>query len=187
MMTAMTSSTAAPHPWDAAAAGWDRRSAMLGDWRAEATASMLDIARHVGPAGRVLATDDSARILGLAADQLRRAGFPGVQTQVAAAQTPDLGGAGFDAAVSRLGLRFCPAPMCLPSCQHCIDFVQTAGLPIQALLAPLPAEAQRAARQDIAQQLDRFTADGAWVGPNELLLCSAMRPDFENDSAALER
>ena len=53
-----------------------------------------------------------------------------------------------------------------------------AGL-IEALLAPLPAEAQRAAWQDIAQQLDRFTTADAWVGPNELLLCSAMRPGVE--------
>lgn len=71
------------------------------------------------------------------------------------------------------------APMRLPSCQHCIDFVQTTGLPIQALLAPLPSAAQRAAWQDIAQQLDRFTTAGAWVGPNELLQCSAARPGVE--------
>ena len=283
MMAAATPSGAAPHPWDSAAEGWDRHSAMLGGWLAEATAAMLDaaavgpgaavldiaagageqtldIARRVGPAGRVLATDISARILGLAAAKLQRAGLPGVQTRVADAQALGLDGAGFDAAVSRLGLMFCAAPlqalagihaalkpggrfaalvfsapagnpciaalmatarrhrglgpaspfepgsllslgqpgllanllaqagfdavavralsapMRLPSCQHYIDFVQTAGLPIQALLAPLPAEAQRAAWQDIAQQLDRFTSADAWVGPNELLLCSARRP-----------
>ena len=83
--------------------------------------------------------------------------------------------AGFDT----IEVRALQAPMRLPSCQHCIDLVQTTGLPIQALLAPLPSAAQCAAWQDIAQQLDRFTTAGAWVGPNELLQCSAARPGVE--------
>jgi len=278
--------TPVPHPWDAAAEGWDRHSPMLGAWLAGATAAMLDaaaigpgdavldvaagagdqtlaIAARVGPAGRVLATDVSARILGLAAAKLRRAGIDQVRTRVADAQALGLAGAGFDAAVSRLGLMFCteplaalagiraalkpggrfaalvfagpqgnpcittlvatarrhrglppaapaapgsllslgqpdrlagllaeagwtavsvralPAPMRLPSCQHYIDFVQTAGLPVQALLAPLSDAARQAAWQDIAQQLDRFTTADGWVGPNELLLCAATRPDTD--------
>ena len=69
-----------------------------------------------------------------------------------------------------------PAPMRLPSCQHYIDFVRTAGLPIMAILAPLSAAAQAEAWQDIAAQLNRFTTPTGWVGPNELLLCSATRP-----------
>lgn len=94
------------------------------------------IARCVGPGARVLTTDISSRILGQAADKLRRAGFAAVQTRVADAQALGLAGAGYDAAVSRLGLI-------------------------------------------IAQQLDRFTTAGAWVGPNELLQCSAARPGVE--------
>ncbi len=68
------------------------------------------------------------------------------------------------------------APMRLPTVQHYIDFVQTAGLPIMALLAPLPLAAQRAAWQDIETQLQRFSSAAGWLGPNELLLCSATRP-----------
>ena len=73
-------------------------------------------------------------------------------------------------------VRTVPAPMRLPSCKHYIDFVQTAGLPIMAILAPLPAAAQAAAWQDIEQQLRRFDTATGWVGPNELLLCTATRP-----------
>ena len=236
----------------------------------------LDIARRVGPAGHVLATDISPRALHIAAEKLRQAGVSSVQTCVADAQAlgAALGaegaegaesaegtkGATFDAAVCRLGLMFCTeplqalrgalgalkpggrfgalvfsapqanpciavmastalrhaglapkppfepggllslgrpgllaellvaagfadidvralaAPMRLPSVQHYIDFVRTAGLPIMAILAPLPAAAQHAAWQDIAQQLERFATPQGWEGPNELLLCSATRP-----------
>lgn len=66
--------------------------------------------------------------------------------------------------------------MHLPSAQHYVDFVRTAGGPVMAILAPLSADAQRDAWHDIAQQLTRFnTADG-WVGPNALLLCAGTRP-----------
>jgi hypothetical protein len=71
------------------------------------------------------------------------------------------------------------APMRLPSVQHYIDFVQTAGLPIMALLAPLSPAAQRGAWDDIATQLNRFTTVDGWVGPNELLLASATQPLHE--------
>lgn len=273
---------ARPHPWDAAAEGWDRHHEMLGAWLAEATAAMLDtaaigpgakvldiaagagdqtleIARRVGPGGHVLATDISARILGLAAAKLQRAGHANVLTSVADAQSLGLEGASFDAAVCRLGLMFCrtplaaltgirsalrpggrfsavvfgapagnpciatmastawrhagaepaspfqpgsllslgqpgllerlleqagfsqievrvmSAPMHLPSCRHYIDFVRSAGLPIMAILAPLPAAAQRAAWENIEMQLDRFADGTGWTGPNELLLASATR------------
>jgi SAM-dependent methyltransferase len=269
-----------PHPWDQAAAGWDRHREMLGEWLAAATAQMLDaagivpgarvldvaagagdqtlqIAHRVHPGGQVLATDISARSLELAARALHRAGCTHVRTQVADAQALGLAGADFDAAVSRLGLMFCrapldalqgirsalrpggrvsalvfagpagnpciatmvatawrhaggappspfepgsllslgqpgllaalleqagfsqvdvravSAPMRLPSCHHYIDFVRTAGLPIMAILAPLPAAAQRAAWADIERQLDRFAGIDGWTGPNELLLASA--------------
>jgi len=242
---------------DAAAIGPGTR---VLDVAAGAGDQTLAIARRVGPAGRVLATDISARILGLAADKLRHAGFADVQTRVADAQALGLAGAGFDAAVCRLGLMFCTAPqealtgvraalrpggrfsalvfsappanpcialmaatawrhagrapaspfepgsllslgrpgllaqllaeagfseievravaapMRLPSCRHYIDFVRTAGLPIMAILAPLSTAAQRDAWQDIERQLDRFTTADGWVGPNELLLCSATCP-----------
>ena len=68
------------------------------------------------------------------------------------------------------------APMRLPSVQQYIHFVQTAGLPIRAILQGLPPAAQAAAWHDIEQQLVRFNTGDGWVGANELLLCSATRP-----------
>jgi ubiquinone/menaquinone biosynthesis C-methylase UbiE len=282
---------AAPHTtaqaWDAAAEGWNRHATLISAWLGRSTAALLDaaaigpgarvldlaagagdqtldIARRVGPAGQVLATDISPHFLALARAKLQAAGFDAVQTVVADAQAldvvPGLRDGGFDAVVCRLGLMFCPqpqaalagalqalrpggrlaalvfsapqanpciaimvstalrhagraaatpfepgtllslgqpglldellhaagyaevrvqalaAPMRLAGVHDYLDFVQTAGLPITAMLAPLPAAAQRAAWQDIEQQLDRFTTDEGWVGPNELLLCSATRP-----------
>jgi len=285
-------SAAATHPWDAAAEGWDRHSELLGEWLREVTPAMLDaagivpgsrvldiaagagdqtlaIARRVGPGGHVLATDISPRILALAQDKLRAAGFALASTRTADAQALGLAGAGFDAAVSRLGLMFCTAPldalreahdalrpggrfsavvfappcgnpcialmlaiarqhagmaaalptsandpgtlfslgrpgllaellgradfvditvrsvsapMRLPSSQHYVAFVRSAGLPIVQLLATLPQSAQREAWHDMAAQLARFDTPSGWQGPNELLLCAAARPhgsDFQ--------
>ena len=66
--------------------------------------------------------------------------------------------------------------MRLPSVRDYIHFVQTAGLPIMAILAPLPLAAQQAAWLDMESQLQRFSSGSEWLGPNELLLCSATRP-----------
>ncbi len=75
-----------------------------------------------------------------------------------------------------IAIRALDAPMRLPSVKHYLNFVQTAGLPIMAILAPLPAAVQAAAWQDIEAQLLRFNGACDWVGPNELLLCTATRP-----------
>ena len=277
-------SSETPHPWDEAAAGWDRHSAMLRTWLHAITQQMLDacdirpgarvldvaagagdqtldIAARVGPAGGVVASDISPRILALARQKLQRAGFTRVTTQVADAEALPLAGAEFDAAVCRLGLMFCTrpqaalaglhaalrpggrlgvivfseparnpcitvlmdtarrhaglaplpcapagsllslgqpglmarllaeagfddidvrpvaAPMHLPSRSAYIDFTKSAGQPVMALLAPLSAAAQAAAWHDIEQGLDRYCTSGGWVGPNELLLCTATRPN----------
>lgn len=125
--------TVASHPWDKAAEGWSRNSALINAWLADVTPAMLDaagvvpgfkvldvaagaggqtldIARRVGLGGQVLATDISSRILELARSNLRAAGVDNVQTQVADAQALGLEGAGLDAAVCRLGLMFCDSP-----------------------------------------------------------------------------
>ena len=135
----MTPSTMQPlsdlgHAWDQAAEGWSRNSALINAWLADVTPAMLDaagiapdsrvldvaagaggqtldIAQRVGPHGQVLATDISNRILALAASNLRAAGVDNVQTRVADAQALGLEGANFDAAVCRLGLMFCSAPL----------------------------------------------------------------------------
>ena len=125
--------TPPPHPWDKAAQGWNSHAAIIRRWLAPATAEMLqavqlnpgarvldmaagagdqtlDLARRVGPLGQVLATDISPAILALAAENARAAGLHNVQTRVADAQALGLAGAGFDAAVCRLGLMLCHAP-----------------------------------------------------------------------------
>jgi ubiquinone/menaquinone biosynthesis C-methylase UbiE len=132
--------------WDKSAAGWNQHSAPIRAWLQHATAAMLDtagiaagsrvldiaagagdqtldIARRVGPQGHVLATDISANALALAKANLRAAGYAQVETRLADAQALGLAGAGFDAAVCRLGLMFCAHP------GHALDGVRQALRP----------------------------------------------------------
>jgi len=273
----------AVHPWDKAAEGWSANSALVNAWLQDVTPAMLaaaaigpgsrvldvaagaggqtlDIAHRVGPSGHVLATDISTRILALAADNLRAAGVRNVETRVADAQDLRLAGAGFDAAVCRLGLMFCErpqaalagiaaalkpagrlaavvfsrpqanpcvavlmatacrhaglpppspfapgglfslgqpgrmeqllagagfaqvevrelaAPFRLPDVARYLDFIRSSGSPIMQILAPLSVSAQTAAWDDMAAQLDQFTGERGWEGPNALLLCSGALP-----------
>ena len=133
-LTLSTFAGPSPHPWDAAAAGWNHHAALIHDWLHDATQAMLaeaqiglgdrvldiaagagdqtqDIARRVGTDGWVLATDVSPGILALAQKNAEAAGLRQVSTQVADAQALDLAGADFDAAVCRLGLMFCRSPL----------------------------------------------------------------------------
>jgi SAM-dependent methyltransferase len=271
------------HPWDQGAQGWNRHAHIIRGWLEQASAAMLesaciergakvldiaagagdqtlDIARLVGPQGHVLATDISAAILLLAAENALVSGLHNVTTQVADAQTLGLEGGPFDAAVCRLGLMFCRAPLdalkqaraalrpggrfsalvfsqpqrnpCLgimlttalrhaglpprspylpggllslgepglmerllqsagfldievravaapfrlPTAGDYVEFVRTSGTPIMEILASLPPAAQRAAWDDMAEQLNVFASPTGWVGPNELLLCGATAP-----------
>jgi len=132
--TISQSSTPVAYAWDAAARGWNQNAALVRAWLRGATDAMLDaagvvlgarvldvaagtgdqtldIAERVGPGGDVLATDISPGILALADENLRGAGLTQARTRVADAQALGLAGAGFDAAVSRLGLMFCPVPL----------------------------------------------------------------------------
>lgn len=125
--------SAAAAAWDAAAEGWNRSAPLIRAWLHDATNAMLDAARieagarvldiaagagdqtldiawRVGPEGHVLATDISPRILALARHNAEAAGLRQVETRVADAEQLGLDGAGFDAALCRLGLMFCPRP-----------------------------------------------------------------------------
>jgi hypothetical protein len=82
-----------------------------------------------------------------------------------------------------IDIRPMAAPMRLSEVGEYIRFLRNAASPIMALLACLSTQAQAAAWADIEGQLDRFTRDGAWVGPNELLLCSASRPHEDRADA----
>jgi len=67
------------------------------------------------------------------------------------------------------------APFRLPSARHYIDFVRSSASPIQQILGRLDPEAARAAWRDIETRLAQFETDGAWIGPNELMLTAARR------------
>ena len=133
-LTPSASISPSSHPWDAAAAGWNHHAALIRDWLHDATQAMLadaqiglgdrvldiaagagdqtqDIARRVGTDGWVLATDVSPGILALAQKNAEAAGLRQVSMRVADAQSLDLAGADFDAAVCRLGLMFCRSPL----------------------------------------------------------------------------
>jgi SAM-dependent methyltransferase len=120
--------------WNAAAAGWNEWGPAISAWLRDATDAMLDaadigpgarvldiaagagdqtldVARRVGPAGSVLATDLSEDILAFAAENARRVGFTNVATQVADGENLPSGTVGFDAALCRLGLMFFPQPL----------------------------------------------------------------------------
>ncbi len=68
------------------------------------------------------------------------------------------------------------APFRLPTSRHYIDFLRSAASPLIEILSRLPAPAQRDAWDDMEAQLNAFTTSDGWVGPNELLLCSATAP-----------
>jgi ubiquinone/menaquinone biosynthesis C-methylase UbiE len=67
------------------------------------------------------------------------------------------------------------APFKTPTVRRYVDFIKTSASPIIEILAPLTEAARQKAWEDIAEQLDVFTSHGGWIGPNELLLCSARK------------
>jgi SAM-dependent methyltransferase len=117
--------------WDDAAEAWHRWGPALEAWLGPATELMLDLAgvgegdrvldvaagaggqtltaaRRVGPAGAVLATDISPRILEFAAGEARRAGLANIGTHTVDGEELDVEPASFDAAISRVGLIYFP-------------------------------------------------------------------------------
>ena len=133
MMTSIQGNPAA-QAWDEAAQGWNEHGTLIRHWLRDATAAMLDsaqigpgmkvldvaagagdqtadLADRVGHSGSVLATDISARILQLAANNMRAGGLSQVRTMQADAQALGLADSNFDAAICRLGLMFCAAPV----------------------------------------------------------------------------
>ena len=120
--------------WDNAATGWNKHAPAIRAWLRPSTDAMLnmagvapgqtvldvaagagdqtlDLAARVGPGGRVVASDISAQILALAAQNAVRAGHGHVDTHLADAERLDLPEGSFDAAVCRLGLMFLPDPL----------------------------------------------------------------------------
>lgn len=118
--------------WETAARAWHQWGSLLSEWLGPATALMmdmagiqagdrvldvaagagnqtLDIARRVGPAGSVLATDLSPTILSYAAEVAKAAGLTNVQTRELDGESlTELEAESFDAVVSRVGMIYFP-------------------------------------------------------------------------------
>ena len=118
--------------WQAAAEAWHRWGPFLGQWLGAATEQMLDLAhikeggrvldiaagageqsvsaaQRVGPTGHVLATDIAPALLDYALVEARAAGLSNVETrELDGERLETLPAAGFDAAISRVGLIYFP-------------------------------------------------------------------------------
>lgn len=120
--------------WDQDGAGWNDYTPQIRAWLREATDAMLaladiregskvldiaagagdqtlDVAKRVGPAGTVLATDLSPGILAYAKANAAAAGYTNVETKVADGEDLGVPEASFDAAICRLGLMLFPHPL----------------------------------------------------------------------------
>ena len=119
--------------WDRHAQGWNDASEKIRHWLRQSTDAMiemanvrtgarvldvaagagdqtLDVAKRVGPAGSVLATDLLPAILNFVRENARRAGYNNVETLAADGEALEISEAAFDAAICRLGLMFFPDP-----------------------------------------------------------------------------
>jgi ubiquinone/menaquinone biosynthesis C-methylase UbiE len=117
--------------WQAAAGAWNDWGPLLRAWLGPATDVMLDMANigpgarvldvaagagdqtlqtaaRIGPTGYVLATDIAPKILELAGQNARAAGFANVETQVLDGESLDVPASSFDAVISRVGLIYFP-------------------------------------------------------------------------------
>lgn len=117
--------------WEAAAKAWHRWSPTLERWLGTATEIMLDmagvsagqrvldiaagageqtitIAKRVGSAGYVLATDISPNILEFAQETARQARLANIETRVMDGESLELEEKSFDAVISRVGLIYFP-------------------------------------------------------------------------------
>jgi ubiquinone/menaquinone biosynthesis C-methylase UbiE len=120
--------------WEAAAPGWAKWEAAFSAGLADATETMigmagveagmrvldvacgagiqtLRLAERVGPAGRVVATDISPRMLEHVRRAAAAAGLGNVETLERPADELEAADGPFDAAISRLGLMLFPAPV----------------------------------------------------------------------------
>lgn len=119
--------------WDSIAEKWDSWAPVVNEWFAPATAVLLDLvelksgervlelaagtggltvqlARTVGPDGRVVATDIGPNMVKLLARKARAAGFANVLARVMDGESPDLTWASMDVVVCRQGFMFFADP-----------------------------------------------------------------------------
>lgn len=119
--------------WEAAAPGWAKWEKVFSAGLADATDALLEMAavapgmrvldvacgagdqtiraaKHVGPTGKVVASDISVTMLHHVAQSAAKAGVYNVETLACAADELDGRLAPFDAAISRLGFMLFPSP-----------------------------------------------------------------------------
>ena len=119
--------------WNRAAQGWHSWVPFVRSWLREPTMRMLeragivsgsrvldvaagdgdqsmDAARRVGPSGRVVAIDTASEMVRFTRDAARESGLP-VEAHVMDAGSLRFPDDAFDAAISRLGMMFCAAPV----------------------------------------------------------------------------
>lgn len=80
--------------------------------------------------------------------------------------------AGFD----DVAVQTVSAPHRLSSVKQYVNFVRSGATPIIQMLSSLTSTERNDAWADLESQLQQFTTDTGWEGPNELLLCSASAP-----------
>lgn len=97
----------------------------------------IQVAKHVGPTGRIVACDISGRMLEHVRQNADRAGLSNIETFESAADELDAMQARFDAAICRLGLMLFPSPQeALQSVWHALK----PGARFAALVFATPAK-----------------------------------------------
>ena len=119
--------------WEAAAPGWAKWEQAFSRGFSDATETLIDmadvgsgmrvldlacgagnqtlqLAKRVGPSGRVVASDISGTMLAYVRQSAKRAGLQNIETIECAAEELNETGQPFDGAISRLGLMLFPAP-----------------------------------------------------------------------------
>ncbi len=119
--------------WEMAAPGWAKWEHIFADGFSQATDTLIEmssisrgmrvldvacgagsqsveVAKHVGPEGYVLASDISRTMLEQVRKNAHRSGITNIETLAAAAEELDASVGPFDAAICRMGLMLFPAP-----------------------------------------------------------------------------
>ena len=119
--------------WNAVAAGWKAWWNVIEGWSQPVSDRLVEVAgigpgdtvldiatgggepaltaaRRVGPAGRVVATDQSSAMMRIAAERAAAHGLDNIEFREAGAETLSFPGESYDAALCRWGLMFMPEP-----------------------------------------------------------------------------
>lgn len=189
--------------WNKAASGWNRYTPQIHQWLTNATELMLDMAkvepgfrvldvaagagdqtlsaaRSAGETGYLLATDISAEILKLAADNAHKAGLKYARLPPPDPYQPgglfSLGKPGHldhlfvSAGFGNVSSKIISAPFSLPSASAYLAFIQNSASPVLQILSKLSETERACAWKEMEEKLGAFQTANGWQGPNELVL-----------------